>query len=108
MAVFPLPMPLFTDRRYLPWLIYLVLAWTFANLYDYVLPHNLDVTLDQLVSFTARRPMQLRVLVPAIIRGLHEITALRIDTLSKLSTLLSTWAVLVLFARFLGHFLPRN
>jgi hypothetical protein len=108
MAVFPLPMPLFTDRRYLPWLIYLVLAWTFANLYDYVLPHNLDVTLDQLVSFTARRPMQLRVLVPAIIRGLHEITTIRIDTLSKLCTLVSTWAVLVLFARFLEYFVPKT
>lgn len=68
----------------------------------------MDVTVDQLVQFSARRPMQYRVLMPAIFRGIIEVTPLRVDTINKLSTILSTFAILLLFARWLREYIPNN
>ncbi|MDP4243989.1 MAG: hypothetical protein Q8921_14780 [Bacteroidota bacterium] len=89
-------------------MVYLLLAWTFANIYDYVLPHNLDVTVEQLTTFTARRPMQLRVLMPAIIHVVSVATSLRIDTVNKLTTIVELWAILLLFGRFLSFFVSQS
>ena len=96
------------NPRILVAVIYLTLAWTFANVYDYVLPHNLDIKIEDLVNFSARMPMQSRVLVPAIINVVSHLTSLRVDTLNKACTIVSVWAIFYLFARFLSWFMPQQ
>ena len=101
---------LFIERR--PWIgpaiVYFFLAWTFANLYYYVLPNNLVESVQVLSAFKARQPMQLRVLVPAIIHLISSVTPLSVSTVDKYILIASVWGVMMLFASFLEAYVPKN
>jgi hypothetical protein len=98
------------ERR--PWMgpaiVYFVLAWTFANLYYYVLPNNLVESVQVLSAFHARKPMQLRVLVPAIIHLISSITPLSVSSIDKYLLIASAWGILMLFASFLALYIPKS
>lgn len=101
---------LFIERR--PWIgpgiVYFFFAWTFANLYYYVLPNNLVESVQVLSSFRARQPMQLRVLVPAIIHLISSITPLSVALVDKYILIASVWGVLMLFASFLRVYISKT
>jgi hypothetical protein len=91
-----------------PGAVYLFIAWTFANLYYFILPKNLVESVEVLSAFKAQKPMQLRVLVPAIIHFISSYVPLTVSTLDKYILIVGVWAMLIAFALFLRGYVSKS
>jgi len=101
--------PKFVQKHFwlAPAMLYLFIAWTFANLYYFILPKNLVESVEVLSAFKAQKPMQLRVLVPAIIHFLSSNFQLDVSSIDKYILIVSVWCMMMVFASFLSGFVAR-
>lgn len=86
------------DRRAVVTLcLYALCSFIFAKVYFLTTREWRQSTAQQLVDFTAYKPFQYRVLVPAVMRLVRDVLHLNVETIFKGSTVLSTMLTLICF-----------
>jgi hypothetical protein len=102
------PMPDQWKREAFFLLLLLILSILFVELYFVLTIEWRYATFYSLVDFSALKPFQCRILVPALIRVLHQIFKVDIQILFKGITVLSVFFLLLAFRRLLQKFFSRK
>ena len=89
-------------------LIYVLCALLFTQLYLTHTSQYGGATPEQLTRFTAERPYQYRILIPALVRVLEWLIDVELVTVYFALTFLNTLALLFCFRYYLRHFLSES